>query len=104
VICEYLVRGIEFKQGVTRCYYRADGVVWFRPLLEKFPWDIGLHDMGDTRGVKVFFSTPITGMQDVFMPVKTFSESYDLESGETLGFSVKYVFYYSETFFDDERC
>jgi hypothetical protein len=68
---------------------RADGVVWFRPPLEKFPCDIGLKDMGDTRGVKVFFNTPLTGLHHVFIPTETFSESYDLESGETLGFTVK---------------
>jgi hypothetical protein len=50
-------------------------VVWFCPALEKFPCDVGIKDMGDTRGVKVFFSTPITGMQHVFIPVKTFTES-----------------------------
>jgi hypothetical protein len=26
--------------------FRADGVVWFRPPLEKLPCDIGLKDLG----------------------------------------------------------
>jgi hypothetical protein len=60
-----------------------------RPPLEKFPCNIGLHDLGDTRGVKVFFVTPISGMQHTFMPVESFEETYDLESGQTLGFTVK---------------
>ncbi len=69
--------------------YRADGVVWFHPALEKFPCEIGIKDHGDTRGVKVFFKTPITGLQHTFMPTETFAESYDLETGITLGYSIK---------------
>ncbi len=66
-------------------------MVWFHPALEQFPCEIGIKDHGDTRGVKVYFKTPITGLQHVFMPTETFSESYDLESGNTLGYSMKYV-------------
>jgi hypothetical protein len=64
-------------------------VVWSPPPLEKFPCDIGNKDIGDTWGVKVFFSTPLTGMHHVFMPTETFTETYDLESGDTLSFTIK---------------
>jgi hypothetical protein len=68
--------------------YRADGVIWFRPPLEKFPCDIGVCDFGDARGVKVFFSTPVTGIQHVFMLTKTFTEQVDPVSGEVTGYEV----------------
>jgi hypothetical protein len=68
--------------------YRADGVIWFRPPLDKFPWDIGIRDLGDASGVKVFFSTPISGMQHVFILTETFTKRFDPVSGEVTGYNV----------------
>ena len=69
-------------------FFRPDGTIWFRPPLEKFPCDIGVKDIGDSRGVKVYFSTPSTGMQHVFITAETFTEQYDFESGNTIGFTI----------------
>ncbi len=69
-------------------HYRKDGVIWFRPPLHKFPCDIGVKDFGDTRGVKVYFTAPATGLQHVFVTSETFTEQYDDQSGEVLGYDI----------------
>lgn len=68
--------------------YREDGTIWFRPPLDKFPCDIGVRDFGDARGVKVFFATPMTGMQHVFVLTETFTAQYDVDSGEVTGYEI----------------
>jgi hypothetical protein len=71
---------------------REDGSIWFRPPLPKFPCDIGVRDFGDARGVKVYFATPATGMQHVFVTAETFAEQFDDDSGEIVGYEiVKYA-------------
>jgi hypothetical protein len=56
--------------------------------LAKFPCDIGVKDFGDTRGVKVYFVGPSTGIQHVFVSAETFSEQYDTDSGEVIGYDI----------------
>jgi hypothetical protein len=63
-------------------------VIWFCPLLDKFPCDIGVRDFGDARGVKVYFSMPVTGHQHIFVLAETFTEQYDVESGEVIGYTI----------------
>lgn len=62
--------------------------MWFRPPLAKFPCDIGVKDFGDTRGVKVYFEAPSTGIQHVFVTNETFQEQYDAVSGEVIGYEI----------------
>ncbi len=68
--------------------YREDGTIWFRPALDKFPCDIGVRDFGDARGVKVFFTAPISGMQHVFVMADAFTEKVDSETGEVWGYEI----------------
>lgn len=68
--------------------FSADGSVWFRPPLAKFPCDIGVKDFGDTRGVKVYFVAPSTGMQHLFVTNNTYKEQYDPDSGEVFIYDI----------------
>lgn len=63
-------------------------MIWFRPPLAKFPCDIGVKDFGDARGVKVYFITPVTGHQHVFVTAETFKEQFDVDSGEVVGYDI----------------
>jgi hypothetical protein len=47
-----------------------------------------VRDFGDARGVKVYFSAPVTGMQHVFLLTETFTEQYDPVSGEVVGYNI----------------
>jgi hypothetical protein len=75
-------------QDETTFHKTEDGSIWFRPPLPKFPCDIGVRDFGDARGVKVYFATPATGMQHVFVTAETFAEQFDDDSGEIVGYEI----------------
>jgi hypothetical protein len=47
-----------------------------------------VKDFGDTRGVKVYFEAPTTGMQHVFVMADTFQEQYDDDTGEVIGYNI----------------
>jgi hypothetical protein len=47
-----------------------------------------VRDFGDARGVKVYFTAPVTGMQHVFVTTETFSEKVDPISGEIYGYDI----------------
>jgi hypothetical protein len=47
-----------------------------------------VKDFGDTRGVKVYFEAPTSGMQHVFVMADTFHESVDPDSGEVIGYEI----------------
>jgi hypothetical protein len=64
-------------------------VVWFHPAREQLRFDIGIKDHAVTRGVNVFFVTPLSGMQHVFILTETFTETCDEESGEIRAFAIK---------------